>query len=66
MTLRDDLITRLTNAASELAASEDGDTNEHVMRRWDEFDRALKILERLDAVTDSPAGPYEIITRGET
>ena len=66
--IKADLLSRLTTAANELAASGDGDTNEYVMRRYDEFERALAILEKLDLLTSETEtpGPYEIITQGET
>ena len=69
-TMRQNFRTRLVNIFQELADSADTDTNERVMRRWEELeaaDKISKILERLEAVeVDKSPGDYEIITRAVT
>ena len=66
--IRTNVLARLLSASEELSDSEDGDTNEYVMRRYEEFERWMKQLKLLDDLaaseTETP-GPYEIITRGE-
>jgi hypothetical protein len=66
MGVREDLLTRVASLATELAASRDGDSNEYVIRRWQELEYAINLIQKLDAVTEVDAGPFEVITQGDT
>ena len=68
--IRDALNSRLTNILAEIAASQDGDSNEYVMRRYRELAMLQNILAKEDQlqtlVNDKVNGPFENITRGIT
>lgn len=68
--IKANILERLSAASAELAASADTDTNEYVLRRYDEFLKAIELLARIETLegteSDDLPGPYEIITQGET
>lgn len=65
-TVIENLQTRIANLAAELAGSADGDTNEYVMRRWQELKEAIAAIKDYDTLTATDPGEYEILSIGET
>lgn len=67
-TFRENLLARRDRIAEELAGTRIGDSNEFVLRRYEELQYLVQILSAIDTLEADAANdaPYEIITIGET
>lgn len=65
-TFRENLLTRRDNIALELAATRNTDTNEYVLRLWEELRRLDELLASNVLDADGEGAPFEKETRGIT
>lgn len=65
---RENLMTRRANIATELAAVRNTDTNEYVLRLWEELRRLDLLLQSpmVEASANESFGPFEEASRGIT